>query len=142
MSARKYSQFATRLLATASVLCLPVLHHSAAQDQPAAAPAGGLEEIVVVAQKRSVNIQKAPEAITAVTSTQLDQASPTMPNGIGEPIEEAGIDFAPDGSVWAAFTKDTCTPTAQPVPGVPALSCDGDFQYSNTRYLSVVAHLS
>ncbi len=76
------------------------------------------------------------------TSTQLDQASPTMPNGIGEPIEEAGIDFAPDGSVWAAFTKDTCTPTAQPVPGVPALSCDGDFQYSNTRYLSVVAHLS
>ena len=64
MSARKYPQFAMRLLATASVLCLPVLHHSAAQDQPAAAPAAGLEEIVVVAQKRSVNIQKAPEAIT------------------------------------------------------------------------------
>jgi iron complex outermembrane receptor protein len=81
MSARKYSQFATRLFATASVLCLPVLHHSAAQDQPAAAPAAstGLEEIVVVAQKRSVNIQKAPEAITAVTSTQLDQANVVNP---------------------------------------------------------------
>jgi iron complex outermembrane receptor protein len=81
MSARKYSQFATRLLATASVLCLPVLNHSAAQDQPAAAPAAGtgLEEIVVVAQKRSVNIQKAPEAITAVTAAQLDQANVVNP---------------------------------------------------------------
>ena len=83
MSARNYSRLASRLLATASVLCLPVLGQAVAQDQPAAAPAsatnGGLEEIVVVAQKRSVNIQKAPEAITAVTATQLDQANVVNP---------------------------------------------------------------
>jgi iron complex outermembrane recepter protein len=81
MSARNYSQFVTRLLATASVLCLPALTPSVAQDQPAAAPApaAGLEEIVVVAQKRSVNIQKAPEAITAVTGLQLDQSNVVNP---------------------------------------------------------------
>jgi iron complex outermembrane recepter protein len=43
---------------------------------PAAAPAaseGGLEEIVVTAQKRSENLQKVPIAVTAVSSDEISQ---------------------------------------------------------------------
>jgi iron complex outermembrane receptor protein len=86
MSARKQCQVITRLFASASIFCLPVVGSALAQDAPAAPAAGapassstGLEEIVVVAQKRSVNIQKAPEAITAVTGAQLDQANVVNP---------------------------------------------------------------
>jgi iron complex outermembrane receptor protein len=81
MSALPLTIRAPRLLATVSLLCLSAAASAVAQDQPTATPApgAGLEEIVVVAQKRSVNIQKAPEAITAVTGAQLDQANVVNP---------------------------------------------------------------
>jgi iron complex outermembrane receptor protein len=74
MSASTHKICAAHLFASASLLCLSAAGPVLAQDQPAAAPSTGLEEIVVVAQKRSVNIQKEPEAVTAITAAQLDQA--------------------------------------------------------------------
>jgi iron complex outermembrane receptor protein len=81
MSSRRAGRYATRLLASALICCLSPIARGASPD---AAPAesgndGGLEEIVVVAQKRSVNIQKAPEAITAVTGATLDQQNVVDP---------------------------------------------------------------
>jgi iron complex outermembrane receptor protein len=64
-------------MAGASALCMMIAAPGHAQE--AGAPASGLEEIVVVAQKRSVNIQKAPEAITAVTAQTLDQQNVVNP---------------------------------------------------------------
>ena len=59
----------------------------------------------------------------------------TLPNGVGEPIEEAGVDFAPDGSVWTGFVEDTCRQV------LPLYNCDATFEYTSTRYHGLVAHL-
>jgi iron complex outermembrane receptor protein len=45
----------------------------------ASTPSGGIEEVTVVAQKREVNIQKAPVAITAVSAQVLDQSHAINP---------------------------------------------------------------
>jgi iron complex outermembrane receptor protein len=59
------------LLATAAWLApLAPLNLALAADP--AAPATQVEEVVVVADKQAVNLQKAPEAITAVSSSTLD----------------------------------------------------------------------
>jgi len=79
MSALTHKNCAAHLFASVSLLCLSAAASALAQDQPAAAPGMGLEEIVVVAQKRSVNIQKEPEAVTAITAAQLDQANVVNP---------------------------------------------------------------
>jgi iron complex outermembrane receptor protein len=52
--------------------------HAQEAGAPAAGSAG-LEEIVVVAQKREANIQKEPEAITAISGKGLDQANVVNP---------------------------------------------------------------
>jgi iron complex outermembrane receptor protein len=68
-----------------------VLRTGLAEDvAPAAGAAasgggGALEEIVVVAQKREVNIQKAPVAITAISAQALDQAN------VKDPIDLNGL---------------------------------------------------
>ena len=80
MSATPPTRLLTRLFASASIICLPAIGSAVAQDQPAAAPSNGaLEEIVVVAQKRSENIQKAAQAITAISGAGLDQAHVVNP---------------------------------------------------------------
>ena len=50
------------------------LHATAAQAQEAAAPAeesGGVQEVVVTAQKRAESLQKVPVSVTALTGDQL-----------------------------------------------------------------------
>jgi iron complex outermembrane recepter protein len=79
MSAPPQTRPAARLAASGSLLCFFATVPAVAQDQPAATPANALEEIVVVAQKREVNIQKAPEAITAISGKALDQANIVNP---------------------------------------------------------------
>src|SRR4051812_49225749 len=41
------------------------------------APADAVDEVIVVADKRAVNLQKAPAAITAISGEQLDRANIT-----------------------------------------------------------------
>jgi hypothetical protein len=56
-------------------------------------------------------------------------------NGAGEPIESAGVDFGPDGSVWLGYSRDTCVMTLLE-------GCDANLYYENTRYKGLVAHLT
>ncbi len=61
-------------------LAIGVFGSSMAQAQGAAvvataAPAGpGLDEVIVTAERRGVNVQRTPDAVTAVSSQQLDQS--------------------------------------------------------------------
>lgn len=105
---------------------------SAAQTEPAAAKGASLEDIVVVAQKRSENLQKVPIAITAISPTRLETsgikstqdlaiavpglqllnvASSLVPRvrGVGSTFNAAGIEspvvtFV--GDVYHAFAAD------------------------------------
>src|SRR6185437_2274821 len=53
----------------ASAICA-ALHPAFAQEQPAS---GGLEEVVVTAQKRAESLQNVPLSITAIGSEQIEQ---------------------------------------------------------------------
>jgi iron complex outermembrane recepter protein len=68
--------FGMLLTSAASVTVLatmPAIAQSASTGDQAAAPAGGLEEIVVTARKRSEDIQKTPVSITALSADQIAQ---------------------------------------------------------------------
>jgi iron complex outermembrane receptor protein len=64
------------LLAGLSGLALsqPVLAQEAADTAEASAPAAGIEEIVVTAQKREQNLQSVPAAVTALSSEAIANA--------------------------------------------------------------------
>ena len=75
-----------RLLAGASALALCTAGPTRAEEGVAAAATpSGLEEITVVGQKQTVQLQKAPEAITAVSADALDQAN------VVDPIDLNGL---------------------------------------------------
>jgi iron complex outermembrane receptor protein len=66
------SRFYTSTVLASMMFAAPALAQEAPQAAPAAAaPSGGIEEIVVTAQKRSENLQKTPIAITALTAQAL-----------------------------------------------------------------------
>ena len=71
----------TIYLAAASVLALTTAP-AYAQDAAPAAGAGGLEDIVVTAQRREENLQKVPVAVTALTAAALDNARITNVNNL------------------------------------------------------------
>ncbi len=76
----KLSRRAARyaLLASTVLGAVPALAPIAlAQDQPAAAPAGQVEEIVVTAQKRAENMQTVPVSIQAFSGKKLEQMNAT-----------------------------------------------------------------
>ena len=65
------------MLVSAAVIAEPAFAQSAASAAAADAAAeafkgGGLEEIVVTANKREENLQKAPVSITAITAAQAE----------------------------------------------------------------------
>jgi iron complex outermembrane recepter protein len=72
------------LCATAATFVLTGARTTMAQQaaQPAAATAGGLEEIVVTARRTEEKLQLAPVSVTALTSAKLDQQNVTNPAGL------------------------------------------------------------
>lgn len=69
------------LMVSTALACFAIPSVAAAQDGGAAAPSsGGLDEIVVTAQKRAENLQETPLAISALSSEAIEQRSIT---GIG-----------------------------------------------------------
>jgi len=62
------------LLATASTFVLSLAQPVAAQtsDQPAAAPVGGLEEVIVTARRKEEKAQVVPIALTTLTAKKLE----------------------------------------------------------------------
>jgi iron complex outermembrane receptor protein len=85
----------TKLLSTtaralAGGVALAVLAHGGAAAQQAVAPsapatdqsATGVEEVIVTAEKRSVNVQNAPLAITALSANRIDQGNLDRPESL------------------------------------------------------------
>lgn len=69
------------LMVSTALACFAIPSVAAAQDGGAAVPSsGGLDEIVVTAQKRAENLQETPLAISALSSEAIEQRSIT---GIG-----------------------------------------------------------
>ena len=71
------------------------------------------------------------------TTAVVSPGAPLMPHRVGEPIESAGIDIAPDGSVWASF--DRCIVWYP--DDLTKVECDASLDYNESRYSLVVAHL-
>ena len=73
---------ARRLALAVSASTLAMSAPAFAQAQDAAADAGGIEEIVVTAQKVAENVQDVPIAITALTSSRLEATGTTSLEGL------------------------------------------------------------
>lgn len=95
------------LLATVAISCFatPAL----SQTDPKAEDEGGLEEIVVSANKREENLQQTPIAISAVSSVQLEL------RGLSETKDLSAI--APNVSVVGATTNATASVVT--IRGIP-----------------------
>jgi hypothetical protein len=68
--------------------------------------------------------------------TQPD--SPIQANRLSEPCEYVGVDFAPDGSVWASFARDTRRIDHSDAK----IQGDGNFHYDSRRYRGVVVKIA
>ncbi|MEG3126158.1 TonB-dependent receptor [Sphingomonas sp. GB1N7] len=110
------------MLAVASIIALTISGHAAAQEAAPATPAqatiatapapqddGGLQEIVVTAQKRSENVQSVPIAISAFTSTALQERAVgsvvALSNLAPNVTLDAGSPFSGSSSVLAAYAR-------------------------------------
>jgi iron complex outermembrane receptor protein len=65
-----------------TALATTAFAQASASSAPAASNQGGIETITVTAQKRTENIQKVPEAITAATGGQLEQMHVVQPSDL------------------------------------------------------------
>lgn len=101
------SSFATSVLAGVSLLAFSA--PAFAQGQQAAAstaqgaPAGGLEEIVVTAQKRAENLQSVPISVAAVSGAALERQKITNIAGLANSIPNVQINQwanSPDSAVF------------------------------------------
>lgn len=98
---------AISLAVLAAVIATPAL----AQETEAQAPAssGGIEEIVVTAQKRSENVQDVPIAISAFTATALQERAVTSVASLSSIAPnvtlDAGTPFSGSSAVLSAFIR-------------------------------------
>jgi iron complex outermembrane recepter protein len=67
-----------RILTTAGISAIALATAPARAQAPAAAPTGGLDEIIVTAQKREQNLQDVPAAVSAFSADQLLQRGITQ----------------------------------------------------------------
>ncbi|MBC7520844.1 MAG: TonB-dependent receptor [Sandarakinorhabdus sp.] len=91
--------FSTRalLLVGAALAAAPAL------AQTAAAPSGGLDEIVVTAERRSENLQKVPVAIIALGTEKLGQLQVSSFNDYAKFLPSLSFDTAGPGSANVYF---------------------------------------
>lgn len=121
--------FAPALVASAA-LALPALPALAQDADPAADPAaepapppGGLEEIVVTAQRREEKLQEVPISITALTETDLELAGVRDLADIGFLVPNLRLQRAPsfDSAIQATIrgqTQDTLLLDRDPSVGL------------------------
>jgi iron complex outermembrane receptor protein len=81
---------------------------SAAPSAGVVGDGGGLEEIVVTAQRRQESIQKSSLVIQAVSGTELESAGVTQVKDLNAP---AARQHKSSSAVWG-----TCPPTSKPIP--------------------------
>ena len=96
------------LLATAAVFLAPIspvhAQAGAADDQ---ATAGGIADIIVTAQRRSENLQKAAIAVSAVTGDTLVQQSITQANDLTRVVP--ALQVAPAASFTQIYLRGVGT---------------------------------
>ncbi len=93
---------AVRVMAGVSLLAMSV--QAVAQDAAAPSEAGGLEEIVVTAQKRAENLQSVPIAVTAVTGASLEKQKINNIQGLANSIPNVQINSFANSPDSAVFT--------------------------------------
>src|ERR1700722_14494532 len=78
------SRLVAALSCTSALCAFSAFDGARAQQgaQPAAAPAAGLEEIVVTARRTEEKLQVAPVSVTAFTAAKLDQQNIQNPAGL------------------------------------------------------------
>lgn len=76
-----------------------------AQDaEPQDAPVGGLEEIIVTAQKREENLQRVPVAVTALTSEALESQRITSVAGLGSIVPNFQVIKQPSNAALPVYS--------------------------------------
>jgi iron complex outermembrane receptor protein len=93
----------------AAALATPAFAQTAPQAQAEAAPSGGIEEIVVTAQKRTENVQDVPIAISAFTATALQERAvssiASLSNISPNVTLDAGTPFSGSSQVLSAYIR-------------------------------------
>jgi iron complex outermembrane recepter protein len=96
---------ATLMSGAALVIAVPAL----AQTAPAEETQGGIQEIIVTAQKRSENVQNVPIAISAFTAEALSERAVTsvasLSNIAPNVTLDAGTPFSGSSAVLSAFIR-------------------------------------
>jgi iron complex outermembrane recepter protein len=85
------SRFRSSLYAAVAVSALAASAPALAQEADAAAPTGGVEEIVITAQKRAQNLQEVPISVTAFSDTAIREAGFTNSLSIGDQVPNLEI---------------------------------------------------
>ena len=115
--------FKSVLLATTAAAAIQIVSASAAQAQASDAEAGGLEEIIVTAQKRAENIQDIPAAVSAISGDEL------LNRGIVQTSDLAGA--LPNLQVTSAYG------TTQPNFSLRGISVANEFSASTASPVGV-----
>ncbi|MCH7629105.1 MAG: TonB-dependent receptor plug domain-containing protein, partial [Proteobacteria bacterium] len=89
------------LMASTAILATTSAH---AQDAAQPASSGGVEEIVVTAQKRAENMQKVPIAVTSVSGAALERAQVKDIQGLANSIPNVQINSFSNSPDSAVFT--------------------------------------
>ncbi len=85
------SRFRPSLYAAAAVSALAANSPALGQETDAVAPTGGIEEIVITAQKRAQNLQEVPISVTAFSDTAIREAGFTNSLSIGDQVPNLEI---------------------------------------------------
>ncbi len=85
------SRFRSSLYAAAAVSALAANSPALGQETDAVAPTGGIEEIVITAQKRAQNLQEVPISVTAFNDTAIREAGFTNSLSIGDQVPNLEI---------------------------------------------------
>lgn len=94
--------FAAALLcATAPIAAVPALAQAAPQEDDAAAPAGGIADIVVTAQRRAESLQKTPISVAALTGEALEARGITNISGLQAQVPNLQLTPHPNSATTA-----------------------------------------
>ncbi|MFM2288754.1 MAG: hypothetical protein RL684_1897, partial [Pseudomonadota bacterium] len=102
-------------------------HHDHGHDHERDPPEPALQEIIITAQKREENLQKAPVAVTAVTGDELQRAGVTDAQGLTDLIP--GLEVGNVGSTTTFAIRGVTTNTDPNLGDSPtAFHIDGIYQ--------------
>ncbi len=117
-------------IALAAICCAASLRAQEAADPPADPSAMELNEVVVTAQRREENIQRAALAITAVNGDELQRGGVTDVQQLSQLT--AGLQVTPSGGPYTTFTVRSVSSLAGNAFSDPAVALNMDGVYLAT----------